>query len=257
MTPDTPSVIGTFDSIKAVLPLPAGLSVGKTTGIISGTPTVIYSGVPLVLMVYYCNDSVGVNLSITVNDRLPIITSVTTPWTGNYTRTSGTDTIDIRGTWLRHVDTAFFGGAYSVDTTAMTDSLIRCVAPMYVPGLTFVAVRNSAGSDTLQGAVTFAGLANPRVTSKTTGLDTAGGVDTVRLSAVFGLTGATVIIPDIEPPLVTVDGDTAAWFIAPAHAAGSVAVTLLASGEAFAFTLQYGTNGKRRRSLWMGFGFGF
>jgi DNA-binding beta-propeller fold protein YncE len=101
ITADTPTSSGGVLTVYSVSPvLPAGLILNTSTGVISGTPTVVAGNTSYVVTAYGSDSSATATLSITVNDQKPTALSyatntatyiVNTPITENFpTNTGGT-----------------------------------------------------------------------------------------------------------------------------------------------------------------------
>jgi DNA-binding beta-propeller fold protein YncE len=84
VTPDTPtSSGGVVYGYSISPPLPAGLILNYSTGVISGTPTVVAGNTTYVVTAYGFDSSATASLSITVNDQKPTALSYATN-TANY-----------------------------------------------------------------------------------------------------------------------------------------------------------------------------
>ncbi len=101
ITADTPTTSGgVVNGYSISPPLPAGLILNSSTGVISGTPTVVAGNTTYVVTAYGSDSSATASLSITVNDQKPTALSyatntanyiVNSPITNNFpTNTGGT-----------------------------------------------------------------------------------------------------------------------------------------------------------------------
>jgi hypothetical protein len=74
ITPLTPTVAGGPQNFQVNPPLPAGLTLDTTTGIISGTPTSMQAATTYTVLATSGAAQVSATVSITVNDQIPAIT---------------------------------------------------------------------------------------------------------------------------------------------------------------------------------------
>jgi len=77
ITPDSAVVTGTVDSFTVSPPLPAGLSIARVTGIISGTPNVAQDVTPYTITARNTAGSTTVSLPITITTSVPVPSNLT------------------------------------------------------------------------------------------------------------------------------------------------------------------------------------
>ncbi|MCA9829938.1 MAG: IPT/TIG domain-containing protein [Dehalococcoidia bacterium] len=151
---------------------------------------------------------------------VPVVTDVS-PDSGP---TAGGTTVSISGAGFTGTTAVMFGGIASSSWTVVSDSLITAVSPANVPGTVNVRVTTGAGTSAANVASEFTYSATlPGVTGLSPAFGPPAGGNAVIITG-FNLTSATVVRFDGIAASFVVSSSTSLTAIAPAHAAGSVAV---------------------------------
>ena len=187
ITPNVPSVSGGLVKSYSVFPnLPVGLHLDTTTGIVTGTPTVLSGSTAYIVTATNDGGSATASLAITVNDVVPLL-----PVISSFTAASPT-IINGSGTTLSWT----VGGAINLsldhgigDVTGLSS---KYVAPTTTVTYMLTAT-NAAGSVTATTTVTVASSA-PVITSFNALPGTVFLGGSIALSAIF--TGGTGYVED-------------------------------------------------------------
>lgn len=174
------------------------------------------------------NTATDTHLSIHVDNPAPVVTDVL-PTTGS---TNGGTSVTVTGTSFTGATAVVFGSTNAASFTVDSDTQITAASPAYSAGLVDIAVTTPWGTSTSSSADQFTFISPPVVTglNPTTG-PLAGGTSVVISGTGFG--GATTVIFGATPVPFLVNSGTQITATAPAHAAGTIDVTV---------TTPYGTS---------------
>ncbi|WP_228796579.1 beta strand repeat-containing protein [Nocardia nova] len=154
---------------------------------------------------------------------VPTLTTVT-PTAGSVT---GGTTVVLTGTNLTSATSVSFGGTPATSFTVNSATQITAVAPAHAAGTVLVTVTTPGGTS---NGVPFTYVAVPTLTAIVPNVGSVTGGTTVVLTGT-NLTGATSVSFGGTPATsFTVDSATQITAVAPAHAAGTVLVTVTTAG---------------------------
>ena len=198
INPNTPTVTGTVASYSVSPPLPAGLTLNTSTGVISGTPTALVAAANYTVTASNGGGSTTAIVNITVNNAPPTNLAYTTP----VTYTLGTD--------------------INPNTPTVTGTVTSySVSPALPAGLSL-----SATTGVISGAPTaLAAAANYIITATNGSGSTIATVNiTVNNAAPSNLTYATPVTYTLGTAITantpTVTGTVASYSVSPALPAG-------------------------------------
>ncbi|WP_280251188.1 ice-binding family protein [Nocardia abscessus] len=159
----------------------------------------------------------------TYGGGLPTLTSIN-PASGS---AAGGTTVVLTGTNFTGATAVSFGGTPATSFTVNSPTQITAVAPAHAAGTVLVTVTTAVGTS---NGVSFTYIAVPTLASVTPSSGPPSGGTVVVLTGT-GLTGATgVSFGGTPATLFTVNSDTQITVLTPAHAAGTVAVTVTTPG---------------------------
>jgi hypothetical protein len=159
----------------------------------------------------------------TYGGGLPTVTSIN-PASGS---AAGGTTVVLTGTNLTGATAVSFGGTPATSFTVNSPTQITAVAPAHAAGTVQVTVTTAVGTSS---GVAFTYIAVPTLASVTPSSGPPSGGTVVVLTGT-GFTGATAVSFGGTPAtLFTVNSDTQITVLTPAHAAGTVQVTVTTPG---------------------------
>jgi hypothetical protein len=159
----------------------------------------------------------------TYGGGLPTVTSIN-PASGS---AAGGTTVVLTGTNFTGATAVSFGGTPATSFTVNSPTQITAVAPAHAAGTVQVTVTTAVGTSS---GVAFTYIAVPTLISVTPSSGPPSGGTVVVLTGT-GLTGATAVSFGGTPAtLFTVNSDTQITVLTPAHAAGTVQVTVTTPG---------------------------
>lgn len=157
----------------------------------------------------------------------PTVTSVS-PTSGG---TAGGDALTITGTDFVSGATVTIGGVAATSVVFVSATQLTCVTPAGTAGAKDVVVTNpDTQTGTLVGGFTYSAASAPTLSALSYAIgDVLGGGESIVLTG-SGFTTATDVKFGTTSATFTVDSDTQITATLPAHAAGSVSVTVVGPG---------------------------
>jgi len=200
---------------------PTGLSI-SSAGVISGTPTVAgtFSAITVTATNGTAPDATQ-NISITITPAAPTITSIT-PTSGS---TAGGQSVTITGMNLTGATSVTFDGTAGTFTVDSATS-ITVTTPAHAAGAVSVTVTTAGGSAT--GNYTYV-TPPPTITSVNPISGQAAGGESVTITG-SNLSGATSVTFGGTAGAITANAAASITVTAPAHAVGTVDVTVTTAG---------------------------
>jgi len=159
-------------------------------------------------------------------DAPPTVSSVS-PVVG---RTAGGNTVTINGTNFLSSAGVTFGGIASGSITFVSATQLKAVAPAHAAGTVDVRVSTPGGTSAVSAADHYTYDAPPSVSSVSPKAGPTTGGTTVTINGANFLSGASVKFGTTASASVTFVSATQLKALAPAHAAGTVDVTVITPG---------------------------
>ncbi len=209
--------------------LATNVSVQSSTTITTSTPSHAAGAVSVVVTNPDSQSGTLPNgYTYTVGNPSPTVTGIT-PSTGP---TSGGTFVTIAGTSFVNGAGVSIGGSPTTSVTVVSATSITASTPAHAAGAANVVVTNSDGqSGTLFNGYTYSGgNPAPNVTGVTPLAGTVNGGTAITITGTGFQSGATVVIGGVGASGVTFVNSTSITAITPAHAAGSVNVTVTNGG---------------------------
>src|SRR5215831_8251022 len=144
--------------------------------------------------------------------------------------TAGGNTITINGTNFLSGASVSFGGVGSGSVTFVSATQLKAVAPAHAVGTVDVTVTTPGGTSTASAADHYTYDAPPTVKSVTPTAGPSGGGNTITINGTNFVAGASVSFGGVGSGSVTFVSATQLKAVAPAHAVGTVDVTVTTPG---------------------------
>ncbi|MEV0363231.1 ice-binding family protein [Nocardia fusca] len=240
-----PAPVPTLTSITPT----SGSAAGGTSVVLTGTnftgaTAVSFGGTPATS--FTVNSSTQITAVTPAHSAGPVSVTVTTPFgtsngvaftyiavptltgvTPNSGPPSGGTVVVLTGTGLTGATAVSFGGTPATLFTVNSDTQLTVLTPAHAAGTVLVTVTTPGGTS---NGVAFTYIPVPTLTGVTPNSGPPSGGTVVVLTGT-GLTGATAVSFGGTPAtLFTVNSDTQLTVLTPAHAAGTVPVTVTTAG---------------------------
>jgi hypothetical protein len=200
-------------------------TINSDSSITAVAPAQTAATVDVTVTTYSATSATGSADRFTYNAvALPTVTSIS-PSSGN---TGGGAVVLINGTNLSSVGAVYFGTVPAVSFTVYSDSLLTAVAPPQAAGIWDITVVNATGSSAAVAAdrFTYSSAPTPAVTSISPASASTGGGTVVTITG-SGFTGPSAVAFGGTPAAsFTVVSDTTILATSPAHASGTVDITV-------------------------------
>jgi IPT/TIG domain/Sortilin, neurotensin receptor 3, len=144
--------------------------------------------------------------------------------------TAGGNMVTINGTNFLSGATVNFGTTASATVTFVSATQLQAVAPAHASGTVDVTVTTPGGTSALSSADHYTYDAQPTVSSVSPNAGPTAGGNTVTINGTNFVPGATVKFGALASPSVTFVSATQLKAVAPAHASGTVDVTVTTPG---------------------------